>query len=71
MADTESPACVGKKCSFDEAFKLKVVAFTESTTGAASCSQVFVDGKSVQKWRKQKDSLLALPNKKNRIHRGG
>ena len=41
------PAPVGKKRSFDTAFKLKVVACAESTTNRGAAAKFFVDEKSV------------------------
>ena len=49
---------------------LRCVTCAKSTTNRGAAANLFVDEKSVREWRKQKDSLLALPNKK-RIHRGG
>ena len=63
-ADIGSPVCVGKKRSFDAAFKLKVIACAESTTNRAAAAKFFVDEKSMREWRKQKESLLTLPEKK-------
>ena len=65
------PVSVGKKRSFDVAFKLKVVACAESTTNRGAAAKFFVDEKSVRQWRKQKNDLLALPDKKKRVHGGG
>ena len=62
---------LGKKHSFDAAFKLKVVACAESTTNRGAAAKFFVDEKSVRQWRKQKNDLLALPDKKKRVHGGG
>ena len=69
-AEAESPH-VGKKRSFDAAFKFKVVSCAESTTNRGAVAKFFVDEKSVREWRKQKDSLLALPDKEKRVHGGG
>ena len=60
-----------KKRSFDAAFKLKVIAFAESTSNRGAAANFFVEEKSVREWRKKKESLLTLPDKKKRLHGGG
>ena len=69
--ETARPLCVGKKRSFDAAFKLKVVDCAEKSTNRGAAAKFFVDEKSVRTWRKNKASLLALPSKKKRIQGGG
>ena len=60
-----------KKCSFDAAFKLKVIACAESTSNRGTAAKFFVEEKSIREWRKKKESLLTLPDKKKRLHGGG
>ena len=62
--------CVLPKCSFDAAFKLKVIACAESTSNRGAAAKFFVEEKSVREWRKKKESLLMLPDKKKRLHGG-
>ena len=62
---------VAKKRSFDAAFKLKVVDCAVRTTNRGAATKFFVDEKSVREWRKQKMSLMAMPDKKKRIYGGG
>ena len=47
MADGSGDCCVGKKRSFDAAFKLKVVAFAEKSTNRGAAKKFFVDEKKI------------------------
>ena len=52
------------KVFFDAAFKLEVVACAKSTTNRQAAAKFFVEEKSVGEWRKKKEGLLTLPDKK-------
>ena len=71
MADGSGDCRVGKKRSFDAVFKLKVVVYAEKSTNRGAAKKFFVDKKSVREWRKKKDSLQTLPDKKKRLLGGG
>ena len=60
-----------KRRSFDAAFKLKVVGYAELHSNRAAARHFGVDEKRVREWKKQKNALEALPQKKRRLDGGG
>ena len=60
-----------KKRSFDAAFKLEVIEYCSNHSNRETARHFGIDEKRVQEWKKQKDDLQALPQKKRRIDGGG
>ena len=50
---------VCKKRSYNAAFKLKVIEFTEQNTNRGAARKYGIDEKRVREWKKQRISLVA------------
>ena len=55
------------KRSYDAAFKLKVVAYAEQNSNRGAGRKFSVDERRVREWRKQKEQLVSMPDKKKRL----
>ena len=60
-----------KKRSFDSSFKLKVIDYALSHSNRAAARHFGVDEKRVREWKKLRDDLQMLPQKKRRMEGGG
>ncbi len=62
---------VTKKKSYDAAFKLLVIEHAEKSSNRGAGKKFNISESSVRDWRKQKNQLTDLPNKKKRLAGGG
>ena len=60
-----------KKRSFDSSFKLKVIDYALNHSNRAAARHFGVDEKRVREWKKLRDDLQMLPQKKRRMEGGG
>ena len=68
---TEATSGSRKKRSFDSSFKLKVIDYALSHSNRAAARHFGVDEKRVREWKKLRDDLQMLPQKKRRMEGGG
>ena len=60
-----------KKWSFDAAFKLNVLDYSDSHSNTAAARHFGMDEKSVCEWKNQKEDIEALNPKKKFVSGGG
>ena len=63
MAEPEATVA-RKKRSYDASFKLKVIDYAISQSNRAAARHFGIDEKRVREWKKQRDDLQMLPQKK-------
>ena len=64
-------ATARRKRSFDASFKLKVIDYAVSQSNRVAARHFGIDEKRVREWKKQRNDLQMLPNKKRRMEGGG